>query len=120
VALLAWWRARVSSQRRQLRIHWSDFFRCELEDVSVVFCFLMPGSLPRLAEKCITELPAGARVLSYSFPIPGWREERVLALGKRADPLHIYVLPSAAQPQEPPSAAQVSGQAAPETPGPKT
>lgn len=77
----------------RVRVYWRDFFRCELEDVDVVYCYLMPASMVRVAEKCAEEMRAGSVLLSYLWEVPGWIPERTVQLGQRADPLFVYRIP---------------------------
>lgn len=78
LAILPWIIARVRLRRAvHARIAYGDFWHANLRDTDLVYVFLMPKTLARLAPKLARELVPGARVLSYTFPIPGWRPEAV-------------------------------------------
>jgi len=94
VCLAGWLRCRLSSHGRQVRLHWQDFFRCELEDVDLVYCHLMPWAMDRVGQKCIEEMRPGSRLLSYLWEVPGWKPARVQKLGLGQDPLYIYEIPA--------------------------
>lgn len=70
--LAAQFRWLCSPHRGLVRIRFGDFFRADLHDADAVFCFLVPATLARLKKKFVQELRPSSRVLSYSFPIPGW------------------------------------------------
>lgn len=77
----------------RLRVRWRDFFRCDLEDVDLVYCYLMPGLMQRVAEKCATEMPPGGRLVSFLWSVPGWEPSQVLRLGRAGDAVYVYTLP---------------------------
>jgi hypothetical protein len=49
----------------------------------------------RLGEKLEKELAAGARVISFNFPIPGWKHQAILRAASKLnnDPIYIYRIP---------------------------
>lgn len=77
----------------RVKVYWKDFFRCELEDVDVVYCHLMPAVMARVGVKCAEEMRAGARLLSYLWEVPGWIPRKTIKLGRRQDPLFVYEIP---------------------------
>lgn len=86
-------RVLVSGRVGRVRVYWRDFFRCELEDVDVVYCHLMPAVMARIGAKCAEEMRAGTRLISYLWEVPGWTPSRILKLGRREDPLFVYEIP---------------------------
>lgn len=56
----------------------SDFFSANLEDASLIVCYLYPGAMKKLKSKFEAELKPGTWVISNTFAVPGWKEERVL------------------------------------------
>ncbi|NMB75470.1 MAG: hypothetical protein GYA21_10130 [Myxococcales bacterium] len=101
VWLWAWARTRLSPVRDRVRIRWADLFRQDFEEADLVYAFLMPHLLPRLYDKCAEEMRPGSLLATYLFEVPGRDPERVILLGKRKDPLHIYRLERAASPDRP-------------------
>lgn len=65
-------RRRWSAQGKRVELRRTDLFRVDLREATVVLTFLWPGAMRKLAPKFERELPAGARVVSYWHPIPGW------------------------------------------------
>lgn len=90
VWLVAWLRLGSGPARRRLRVYWRDFHRGELEDVDVVYCYLMPAAMERVARKCAREMPAGGRLVSFLWEVPGWQPSAVLAVGPLRDRVFIY------------------------------
>lgn len=71
----------LKSQRRRharsdrLELRRENMFGVDLHDANVVLTFLWPGAMSRLETKFRSELPAGARVVTYWHPVPGWKAE---------------------------------------------
>jgi len=78
---------------QRVKVFLRDFFRCELEYVDVVYCYLMPGVMGRVAKKCAEEMRPGACLVSYLWEVPARIPEKTLLLGPRADPLYVYRMP---------------------------
>jgi SAM-dependent methyltransferase len=78
-----------------IRILWRNFWKADLRDADVVFCYLFPDVMKRLAGKLESELRPGARVVSCNFPLPGWKPLQVLhaASTLHNDPIYIYRIP---------------------------
>jgi SAM-dependent methyltransferase len=93
VALAGKLRALFSGRGLKVKVYLRDFFRCDLDDVDVVYCFLMPGVMERVADKCTQEMHKGACLVSFMWEVPGCIPEKTLLLGARADPLYVYRMP---------------------------
>lgn len=50
----------------------ANLFKVSLKNSDVVFCYLFPDTMAKLKPKLERELAPGARVISNSFPVPGW------------------------------------------------
>lgn len=90
-------RVLFSGKAGRVKVYWKDFFRCELEDVDVVYCHLMPAVMARIGAKCSEEMRAGTRLLSYLWEVPGWTPLKIVKLGLREDPLFVYEIPPRCQ-----------------------
>jgi len=90
-------RVLFSGKAGRVWVYWKDFFRCELEDVDVVYCHLMPAVMARIGAKCSEEMRAGTRLLSYLWEVPGWTPQKTVKLGPREDPLFVYEIPPCCQ-----------------------
>ena len=126
--LVACVRVLLAGQAGRIRIAWKDFMRCELEDVDLVFCYLMPGAMRAVADKCAEEMAPGSRLVSFLWAVPGWEPDEVLRVGRLADPVYIYRLPATparpeaamtladrSQENDPPDAVSESPKAGPKT-----
>ena len=96
VNLLAYFTARIRSIGiKGVQIRWRNFWTADIGNADVVFCYLFPDVLDRLAKKFATELRPGSRVVSCNFPIPGWYPKEVMYPDspRHGDPIYIYCLP---------------------------
>ncbi len=82
----------LSVGRRDVRIHFGNFWDKDLSDADVIFCYLFPDLMERLAAKLATELRSGARVVSFNFPLSTWKPAQVLhsRSQRNGDPIYIY------------------------------
>ncbi|MFH1241793.1 MAG: class I SAM-dependent methyltransferase [Pseudomonadota bacterium] len=93
---LAYLMARVLSLGIQrLRIERDSFWSRDLGGADVVFCYLFPDVMERLARKMERELRSGTRVVSCNFPVPGWRARQVLSSdsSRHRAPIYVYRFP---------------------------
>jgi SAM-dependent methyltransferase len=100
MCLVAWCRSLSAGRKKEIHVRWADFFRCDLEDATCVYCYMMPAAMPRVAAKCLEEMPPGSRLVSYLWAVPNWCPVQVLCLGPRLDPVYIYEIPRSAFPAD--------------------
>ncbi len=81
--------------RRGVEIRYRNFWNADLRGASIVSCSLFPDVMRRLGEKLSMELTAGARVISFNFPIPGWKPQSTLRASSKLhnDPIYVYRIP---------------------------
>lgn len=79
---------------KKSRVLLRDFWAEDLSSADCIYCYLFPDVMKRLGEKLVKELPEGAWVISANFPIPGWREDRVLHAQNTIfdDPVYVYII----------------------------
>lgn len=93
---LCWLRQRLMP-RANLELRRQDFFRASFSGASVVVCYLFPGATARLAPKLLAELPPGARILSHTFALRGWKPVRSLVVNDLyRTPIYLYTVPAQA------------------------
>ncbi len=93
----AWLRQRLAP-RPNLRLVREDFFRASFSGASAVVCYLFPGAMTRLGPKLSEELAPGARILSHTFALRGWKPLRTLVVDDLyRTPVYLYEVP----PREP-------------------
>lgn len=85
-------RFRIGSWKSNVDIYFQDFWKVDLSNADVVFCYLFPDVMERLREKLSKELKTGAKVISCNFEIPGWRPEKIITASHplHKDPIFIY------------------------------
>jgi hypothetical protein len=64
--------ARIAGVQGHVRFHRQDLFATPIHEASVVAIYLLPDVNLRLRPKLLTELPAGARVVSHAFDMGDW------------------------------------------------
>lgn len=57
---------------RHARTLWKNFWGADIHDADIVFIYLLPWKMERLAKKLKTECKKGAVIVSNSFIFPGW------------------------------------------------
>ena len=93
VNLMAYFKARLLSIGRSgIQIKRKNFWLQNLAGADVVFCYLYPDVMHRLAAKLQTELRHGTLIVSCNFPLPGFQPIRVLRPegALHSDPLYVY------------------------------
>ena len=90
---MAYLRARLRCMgNRRLSVVHANFWQVDIAGADVVFCYLFPDVMARLAGKLHAEAKTGLQVVSFNFPVPGIGPGRVMrptgALNN--DPIFIY------------------------------
>lgn len=70
---VAWLRALFGGVLQRVAIRQENLFQADLTAADVVFLYLTPALLRRLAPQLILKLRPGARVVSLYFPFEGWQ-----------------------------------------------
>lgn len=71
-------------------VHWANLWRTSLADADLVYVFLTPSAYARLRPKLEAELRPGSRVITYAWPIEGWKPVSTSRLAGQL-PLYSYV-----------------------------
>lgn len=81
--------------RRGISIRWTNFWKVNLAGADILFCYLFPDVMERLAAKLERELRPGTRVVSCNFPFPRWVHQEVLSPDSslHGDPIFVYRFP---------------------------
>jgi SAM-dependent methyltransferase len=79
-----------------IEVRLRNFWNVNVGDADVVFCYLFPDVMGRLAHKLERELRPGTRVVSCNFPLPGWRHSELFypESSLHADPIYLYRFPA--------------------------
>lgn len=78
------WRA-----KGRIKFEQSDFFKVDLSQTDVVYCYLWDTVMQRLYEEKWPTLKPGTRLVSYDFPIKNLESQQVVAVGKGK--VYLYV-----------------------------
>ena len=90
---LAYLKARIFSfGSNKIKIRRQNFWEADLSDADVVFCYLYPDVMNRLATKLVDSLKPGAVVVSSNFSLPGLVPSKILKLESSLynDPIYVY------------------------------
>lgn len=69
-------------RRPNLTLHRQSVFTAELSEVDVVVVYLHPAAMRKLGPKFERELRSGTLILSNTFPVPTWKPDQTIHLGK--------------------------------------
>ena len=85
--------------RPGITVKWGDFYRADLEEADVVFCYLFPDALIKLSAKLEREIRPETLVVSCNFPLPGRKADRIVRPGpqRHSDPIYLYQGPGPGQ-----------------------
>ena len=92
---MAYLKARIFSfGQNKIKIKRENFWEADLSDADVVFCYLYPDVMNKLAAKLAAGLKPGAVIVSSNFSLPGFVPSQVLRLESRwhNDPMYVYHL----------------------------
>jgi hypothetical protein len=62
----------------KLKLYMRNFFKADLSEADVVFCYLFPKIMKKLEDKFEQELKPGSRVVSYAFKLPNRQPDKVI------------------------------------------
>lgn len=78
---------------RRVEVRFGDFLKRDLSNANLIFCFLTPMAMKKLAPKFLSELTPGTRILSYAFSLPGWVAKKVDKPEQDSIPIFVYEVP---------------------------
>ena len=74
----------------QIQIKYQNLYRADFKDADVVLCFLMPRAMKKLKTKLLKSLKPGARLVSYTFSLPGVNPEKISRISPKSIPIYLY------------------------------
>jgi cyclopropane fatty-acyl-phospholipid synthase-like methyltransferase len=80
-----------SRYRAHMNFKLMNLYHENLSAADVIYLFGMPSTVARIKEKMEKELKSGARVVSYSFTIPGWEPKEISKPTKNDLPIYLYI-----------------------------
>jgi len=76
---------------KRAKVFWKNFYKINLSEADVIFCFLTPKAFLKLSEKMKKELKPGARVVIYSSLLPGWDGKKSSELEVKNFKIFLYI-----------------------------
>ena len=86
--LWSWLRVVLSGKKKNISLHWRNYWWINLKTADAVVVYAMPGFMPRLSKKLKKELRPGTLVVSNSFSIPRLKLIKEEIIGK--DRIFLY------------------------------
>ena len=91
--LLAKARAKLSGKSDKIDVRCKNFFKADLQNADVIFCFLAPRLMQKIWKLLQeTELKKGARLVSYGFRIKDLEPEKIIKRSKENWNIYLYKL----------------------------
>lgn len=78
-------RALFCAERKTIAVIRENLFSYSFREADVLFLYLFPKTIEKLKEKLEKELKPGVRIISNTFPIPGWIPK------KERDGVFLYI-----------------------------
>lgn len=74
VSLMPYILARIRGRKykNKLQIHYTDFWKEDVSEATMIFLFLSYNAHAKLGKKFMHELRPGTRIATYVWPIEGW------------------------------------------------
>lgn len=72
--LLAWWRKLRSPYGARMHVRYGDFWFASWKDADVIIVYLMESVYPKLQQKIASERTERTTVVTYVWPVSGWKE----------------------------------------------
>jgi hypothetical protein len=87
--------ARLAQVEQRARFRRQDLFLTPLREADVVTMYLLPDVNMRLRPRLLTELRAGARVVSHNFTMGDWRPDEAREVD--ASRVYLWIVPAVAE-----------------------
>jgi len=72
------WKIFFKKLKEKVSVRYESIYKADLHNADVVFIYLMPAPMKKLAEKLFSELPNKAKIISYGFQIPGREPDKTV------------------------------------------
>lgn len=88
--------------KRGITVQYRNFWKVDVGEADILFCYLFPDVMEKVARKLELELHPGARVVSGNFPLPGWKHLNVFypASSLNNSPIYLYRFPESCNPAQ--------------------
>jgi hypothetical protein len=84
-SLLPYWLAKLQNAvaKSKIEIIKDNFFKINLSDANLIYCYLNPKMMEELSLKIKSECRPGTKIISYQFSLPGARLEKFIKDGSK-------------------------------------
>lgn len=78
--------------RSHADIKFQNFYKADFRNADAIFCYLLPSVMQKLSIKFKKELKKGTKIISYAFPIKGWKEVSRIRRNRQKNfcPIWVY------------------------------
>lgn len=76
--------------KSKAKIHFKNFFKEDLKHADVIFCYLMPQEMIKLAKKIKKECKKGTRIISNTFKIKGFKPVKIIPKNEKTKSPTLY------------------------------
>jgi ribosomal protein L11 methylase PrmA len=92
ISILVWLLAQLNRliKGAKASIYRRSFFKADISQTDVVFCYLLPEVMQKLSPKLRKELKKGARIISASFSLHDWKAQKVYPKEGRVGKVFVY------------------------------
>lgn len=77
--------------RARFEIRFKNLFKVNLRHADVIFCYLLPEAMEKIAKKIQKECKKGTRIVTQTFKLPGYEPLRVIKKNKKTNMPSIYL-----------------------------
>lgn len=77
--------------KAKIKIQMKNFFKYNLRDADVIFCYLLPETLTDLKDKFLNECQKGTKIICHTFQIEGLKPVKVVVKNKKTGIPNIYM-----------------------------
>ncbi len=79
-----------SFYRAKMKLLKTNYFKVNLSDADLVYCYLNVKSMKDLEPKFVSELKDGAQIISNSFTVPNMEPEKVIEITPNRGKIYFY------------------------------
>lgn len=93
LSLPAWLLSKINIflKRVKTKVYLKNFFKANLSEADLIFCYLWPETMSKVSEKLKKELKPGARIYSFAFALPDWPNEKMEYLDEKNKKGKIFI-----------------------------
>lgn len=77
--------------RARFEVRFQNLFKVNLRKADVIFCYLLPEAMEKIAQKIKKECKKGTRIVSQTFHLPGFTPVKTLKKNKKTGMPSIYL-----------------------------